>query len=167
MRTLILTAYQFNELSPEAKKKAIADNEDINTGHDWWEFTYDDAEEVGVKITGFDIGRGREIEGRLILSAEYVAALIKKNHGPDCETRKVAMQFKKDIHVAKVTCRLLGRDEDDDDNIKDICARFENDILDAYLNMLEREYEYQQTEEAIIEAITGNEYEFDEDGNRI
>jgi hypothetical protein len=38
------------------------------------------------------------------------------------------------------------------------------DILYEYLEMLRQEYEYQTSEEAIIETIEANEYTFLEDG---
>lgn len=41
-----------------------------------------------------------------------------------------------------------------------------NDLDSMFFKLLENEYEYQTSEEAIIETIEANEYEFKEDGTR-
>lgn len=66
MRTIKTKVYQFSELSEQAKKKAIEWGYDINVCHEWWEVIYEDAAEIGLKLTGFDIGRGQDCEGEFM-----------------------------------------------------------------------------------------------------
>lgn len=41
------------------------------------------------------------------------------------------------------------------------------DLMDWIYKALEQEYEYQTSDEVVDEMITANQYEFDEDGNRV
>ena len=57
METRTCNVYTFEELSPEGQRKAIERYYDINVDHEWWRYTYDDAEDIGLKITEFDLDR--------------------------------------------------------------------------------------------------------------
>jgi hypothetical protein len=55
--TTTRTLYTFDALSEKAKDKA-RDWWRQSAGHDqWWEFTFEDAQRVGLKIESFDTGR--------------------------------------------------------------------------------------------------------------
>ena len=51
-RTIRTKVYLFSELSDQAKQKVIEDNYDINVDYEWWESAYEDAANIGLKITG-------------------------------------------------------------------------------------------------------------------
>ena len=55
MRTITRNILAFSELSQEQKAKALERHRDWNVDYQWWEFTYDDAKEIG-KMLGFDVG---------------------------------------------------------------------------------------------------------------
>lgn len=165
MRTVRIKPYQFSELSKAAKQEAIKEFADINVGYDWWDFVYEDAGNVGIKLTGFDIGRGRDISGEFKTSAEDAAESILKEHGETCESYKVAKKFLAAIGVLRVTIKLTGKEEDDyQDEAQELEDEFKKEILNCYWEDLRNEYEYKQTDEAIIETIECNEYEFEKDG---
>lgn len=73
MKTKTINLYEFDELSEDAKEKALQNLWDINVDHEWWDYIYEDAERIGLKITGFDIDRGNYCEGD-ILTSEYEIA---------------------------------------------------------------------------------------------
>ena len=139
--TTITNVYKFDELSEKAKANALSLLRDINVEYEWWEFTCDDAERIGLKIEGFDTYRG-EIEGKLTEDTVDVAKNILREHGEICETYKLAKNF------------LYERDEEE----------FERAIKKEYLSMLANEYDYLTSDEAIIETIQENDYEFTESG---
>lgn len=157
MRTIEITLYKYSELSEAGKQKAIEHLSDINVDFDWWEYIYSGAENIGLKITGFDIDRGAYVKADLISSAMESINKVLANHGPDCGTTKTAQCFL-DLY------NEIAPEMRDDDWLSD----FESDYLDAmcdcYLTLLRDEYEYQTSEEAVIEAIEANDYEFTEDG---
>jgi hypothetical protein len=156
--------YTFAELNDEQKKVVLNNLYDINVDHEWWDFTYDDAANIGLKITSFDISRRNSITGEFTLSADEVAANIIRDHGENCETYNTAQAFldsKNDI--------TMPDDDSDDfpeweDKMIEMDDDFLKSLLEDYLIMLRKEYEYLTSEEAIIEAIEANEYEFDERG---
>ena len=145
--------YTWKELSEDIKEKAIEKLYDINVDHDWWDFIYEDAANIGLKITEFDIGRGSYCHAELTEGIEDVRKAILKHHGPTCDTYKLAEQYEG---------KLL--DEEGDEN-EDEVADFLNSLLEEYRCILQKECEYLTSEEAIIGTIEANEYEFDENGD--
>lgn len=154
--TKTYTVYSFDELSEEAKQKAIESLYDINVNYEWWESVYEDAKNIGLKITGFDIDMGSYCKGEFITSAGEVVESILIEHGKDCETYKTALKYK---HAFENTSN-----EVDEDELSDKEDDFLNEILEDYRIILQNEYEYLTSKEAIIESIEANEYTFLEDG---
>lgn len=172
MKTIEIKLYSFDELSDEAKQKAIEKLSDINVKYDWWNTTYEDAENVGLKITAFDIDRASYVHGEFIFPAIAVSAKIIQEHGKDCATHKTALKFSADYDVL-VAKYSDGIDKtkvtyENEDTFNQESGALENDFLNSlcedYLKILRDDYEYQTSEEAIIEMIIANKYDFTEDG---
>ena len=154
VETITRTLYAFDELPEAAQEKAIDRLYSLNVDHEWWEFQYEDAERVGLKITGFDIDRGNYCKAHFTLSPGRVAAKIIKEHGPKCETVTRAHEY-----LAAVS----GLDPDAPEH-DDASDEFLRALREEYLSMLRKEYEYLTSREAIVESIQANNYEFTEDG---
>lgn len=161
--------FPFDELSDEVKQTVIEKLFDINVNYDWWESIFEDAKTVSIKITGFDIDRGSYCHGD-IGDAEETAELIIKNHGKDCKTWNTANEF---IAVYEQGKKDFENSDDYDpdyeefsesDYCDEVIAEFKRFILEDYRIILQGEYEHMTGEEAIIETIEANEYEFTEDG---
>ncbi len=173
MKTITINLYEFDDLSEEAKKAALNELFTINVEHKWWVYTYDDAENIGLKITSFDLDRNRHATGHFTKSALEVAHSIIKEHGDTCETHKTATKFLQEwdnqvaIHSDGVdTDRVCEDKEAEFDTIADdLEHEFLNSILEDYSIILERECEYLQSEEAIIETIRANGYTFEVNGH--
>ncbi len=174
MRTVRTKVYKFDELAPEAKKKVISQFSDLNVYYDWHQFIYEDAAQIGLKITGFDIDRGNYCKGEFTDSAYKVANNIKQNHGEACESHKTAITFiaEWDGLVSKYsdgidTGKVAEDNEYDFDNEADeLEIEFLKSICEDYRIILSKEYDYLTSEEAIIESIRSNEYEFTKDGKQ-
>jgi len=161
--------YPFGELTDDAKQTALEQLADINVDHEWWDFTYEDAANVGIKITGFDLGRGSYCHGDFTLDVEEIANKIIAEHGESCETYKTAIEFLAEIYNLRNDFMLSDDDLDEEDfelsdTYEDAVDEFKYSILEDYRIMLQHEYEYMTSEEAIIETIEANEYEFTADG---
>ena len=152
MKTIKINLFEFNELSEQAKQRAIEKNYDINVEHDWWEFTYEDAKNIGLKLEHFDLDRNRHATGQFIDSPRQVAQKIMKDHGENCETYLTANSFLNEWENTK------------EEDIEELESNFLTDLLEDYSMMLQKESEYLQSEEAIIETFEANEYTFEEDG---
>ncbi len=162
MRTQIINIYKFDELSDEAKEKAREWFRQASSSDEWWESTYDDAENVGFKITEFDIDRKSNIRLQFIKNEVEVANAILKNHGESCGTYGVAKSF------LDAFCLVDGSDKDGAEETEDqLREEFVKDLGEEYLSILRKEYEYQQADEQIDESIRANDYEFSESGARV
>jgi len=167
MRTIRTKVYQFSELSKQAKQKAIEVCADYNVSYDWWESTYEDAANIGLKITGFDIDRGSYCKGEIIGTHEETAKLIIEQHGEQCDTYTTAKDFLKALDEIADKYKNEGEDNwDEQSEIEEAEEDFLKSLLEDYRIILQNEYEYQTSEEAIIETIQANEYEFTADGRR-
>ena len=169
------TLYRFEELSDEAKEKALDSRRYTNTdaGSEWWESTYEDAANVGIKIKGFDTGRSgssSSIDGK-VEDTENTAHQIMKEHGEECETYKTAAEYLKerDAIIQRTGDSSDSEDSLDQDEVDDLLDELGNEftkaILEDYLTILRNELEYLDSDEAVKESIEANEYEFTEDGN--
>ena len=182
--TTTRTLYQFSELSDKAKQRAIEKLCDINTDFDWWEFTYETittaARCLGIvcRVEGFDLDRGQSIElrggysyrkgWRAALAHEFggdtLAALVKIGEELQSAQRRAFYCASIDLSpvrhgTAYTVYSKFGAYVTDD--LMDALRSFEHWAL----TLLRREYDYLTSEEAIIETIEANEYEFDENGN--
>lgn len=171
MRIKETKVYPFDELSDDAKEKAVQGLCDINVDYEWWEFTFEDAETAKLKLTEFDIDRGNYCRGEFIEYAKDTADAIVFHHGENCETHKTAMEFlaASALLYMKYPVKLDedGDDENETDRTReqgDVNDEFLRSILEDYRIILQKEYEHLTSENAIIETIKANEYEFTEDG---
>lgn len=168
MRTVRTKVYSFNELSKNAQQTAINNMSDINVNHDWWTSTYEDAENIGLKITSFGLERNRHANGEFIISANDTAKRILEEHGENCETYNTASTFLNTI--SEIENNYAGGTDEDEYSIETETegaeSDFLNSILEDYSILLQNESEYLQSDEAIKETILANDYEFTKDGNQ-
>jgi hypothetical protein len=165
MRTKTITLYEFDELSEQSKEIAVQRLSDINVDHEWYDFTLEDSERIGLKITDFEIYR--KCKGEILTSHYEVAEAILKEHGDQCETYKTAQTYLKERHELTENAVRDENDElseEDNERLDDIEEDFLKSLLEDYRIILQKEYEYLTSKEAIIETIKANEYTFTEDG---
>lgn len=157
MRTVIekIDLFTFSEASEALKSKILTNYYDINVDHDWWEFTYEDANNIGVNITGFCLDRGSYCDIEFKHDAISTAESIIAEHGETCETYKTAKYYLSEIGT---TSNAIY------ENFEEIEKEFKCSLSEDYRIMLTKEYEYLTSEEVIIETLISNEYEFTEDG---
>jgi len=88
MRIKETKLYHFDELSEEAKQKAIEGLSDINTDYEWWESTYEDAENIGLKLTSFGLDRMQK-DYEHLTSSEAIIETIQANEYEFTENGKL------------------------------------------------------------------------------
>lgn len=170
-----ITIYQFEELEDNVQQKVLEKFWSYNVEHfDWWDCTYEDAETVGFKITEFDLDRRSMCNGDFIIDAENTAKLMIENHGENCETYIDAKNFLKLFTPMESELDSIEQPDGDydydrmkqlEDDLEDLKNEFLGQTKENYRIMLENEYEYLTSKEAIKEAL--HDYEFDIDGNDI
>ena len=167
METRTYNVYKFSELNEDQKEKVIEKYCNINIDHEWWECTYEDAKNIGLELTGFDIDRGSYCEGKFIQTAQYCADSILETHGKDCETYIDAAAYikeRKDIEQHAESDEYGEFDLKTCDKLDALTDEFLKSLLEDYLSMLRKECEYLTSKEAIIETIEANDYDFTENG---
>jgi len=181
MRTIETTLYQYDELDESAQERARDWYREGIFDYDWWEHIYEDASTIGLKITSFDLDRNKHAKGDLFLNAREVCENIMNEHGKDCETHLLAIRYLEEWHKADKeydsAVKALPEDEnlEDsmmslDDTYESLCDELGNDftaeLLEEYASILQKETEYMESDEQVIEGIQANEYEFTEDGRK-
>lgn len=180
MRQVVDTynVYKFEELSEQAKKVALEKLYDVNVAFDWWDCTYEDLDsQLDIEVESFDLGRGQEctvkeaffekcINQKLvdyfknsnitIAVSNYEEALKKLDENTDLQNKYYEDSDKLDT--------LIDESRELEDNYLDSIARVKLEVEDVILQNLKSEYEYLTSEEAIIETIEANEYEFYKSG---
>jgi hypothetical protein len=170
MRKIELTLFAFHELSVQAKEKARKWYRNGALDYDWWSFTYDDAEYIGLILSGFDLDRNRHANGHFNLSACEVAQNIFNNHGEHCRTYETAKQFMDDWQP--IYNKYMDVDDemyeslDAESDMLELEFEFLNSLLEDYSIMLQNEYEHLLSDKIVDETIIINEYEFLEDGTK-
>lgn len=157
MRTIRTKVYFFNELTPDAQKNALELQRYINVEHDWWFMTYEDAENIGLKITSFDLERGKNITGNFVYNAHHTATKIIELHGESCESYKLAVAYLAGYDN-------INNEEEDNESLEELDSDFHRNILSYYVDYLEKEYDYLQTDASIKATFEANSYEFLADG---
>lgn len=153
--------FQYDELPTEAAKEKARDWFLKASRYDeWWENVYEDAKTIGLKITGFNIGRANSITGDLLESAVKVSMYILDGHGKECNTFKTAERYRDAL------ADLGAKEDTSDRDFDDADEQFKKELLEDYLHMLRQEYKYQTSRETVEENIRANEYTFLEDGRR-
>jgi len=165
MKIKKIKTFTFEELSDKAKDVALNQFRGVHVDYfDWYHQVYDDANEIGIQITGFDIGRANSITGKFNSNtcSIYCAKNIIKNHGETCETYKLAKQFIEDY------AKFDSESEDFSPiEFEEFEEQFLQNILEEYITMLKHDYDYNTSDEAVSEYIIETEVLFDENGNEI
>ena len=153
MKTIIkeIKVCSFDELSEDSQAVAVDNLRDINTDHEWWEGIYEDAKEIGLKITGFDLDRNKHADGELLHYPAEVCQNILDNHGEDTSTRKTALAFMEEYQLMEDLHPVLDLETDDfEDLSKELEEEFTKNLLEDYASILQAEYEYRSSDEAVI-----------------
>lgn len=150
--------YKFDELSDDIQKKVVDENYDINTSHEWWWDTYEDAKLIGLIITGFDLYTDIQVKASFSDDALTVAQAIVKNHGKNCLTYKSAKWF------LKYYDKLNDDQKKEFCNTDDLAQELLADLSVNYMQLLKEEFDYLTSKTQIIESIIINDYDFLDNG---
>ncbi len=169
MKIIETKVYTIDELSESAKEKArewYMEGDDL---HMAWEDVREDAKNIGLIIEVLD--DHRKNTGHFLISAIECSNLILENHGAACETYKTAMEF---IEAIDALPELPSEEDENYDKIeRELCEqndeieeKFLHSLLEDYRIMLNKEVEYQNSNEHVDDMLRINEYEFTADGKR-
>ena len=196
-RQVTKTIYTFDELSDEAKERAIADWNHDGLDYDWWEYVVDDAKEIG-KLMGIQIkniyfsgfssqGDGACFEGYYAHGKGSVKA-VKAYAPQDRELHQIARDLSRaqrpyfygleasvrhQGHYNHEFCTVINVGDRRDYPADDLSAGQEDitevlrDFMRWIYKRLELEYEYLTSEEQVAETFMANDYEFTAAGKMV
>lgn len=165
MKEVTIQTYKFSELSDDAKQKAIEKHLDILSFYEWWDFIYDDAKRLGLKINSFDL-YPRTIDITFEDDPDNVANAIQEEWGDGTDLHIYAKEY---LSRYKQIVELVEKDiewESASDEINELNDYFLQKIGRCFLSFLQSEYEWRTSSEAIGEELEINDYEFTADGRR-
>lgn len=181
METRTITVYTFDELPEDAKARALSTLADVNVDYDWWQSTYETIQTAGsclgidCTIEGFDLHHGTiDLRGtysyrkgwRAALRAEFGGDFGKRLEriGADMQNAQRRLFYRATAALERPYYGREGTAYSADNGCDDIIEPL-RDFEHEALRLLRDEWEYLTSEEAIIEAIEANKYDFDENGN--
>ena len=143
MRKQTINIYGIEELAESPKELALDNLREFFLCAEWYSYVYDDAKEIDLNITSFDIDH-KLISAEFIYSPQDTAEAIIRNHGESCKTYTHAKAYMSGEY------KKSGQSDND----------FLFDLRECYLEMLVNEWECLNTEESLIENAQANGYEF-------
>lgn len=192
METRTYKVYKFNEASPELKAKILERYRDINTDHEWWNAMYshyisDRLEPMGyddikINFSGFySQGDGASFTA-LIDTARYIKTHKLQKEFPLIykypETCRISLERITHHYSHKMTVKTSSscygnsafpqnkndRLENEVDALEKLIERERINLCHDLYGDLEKDYDGLREDEAIIDTLEANEYDFDEDG---
>jgi hypothetical protein len=164
--TVVNNIYKFEELTGEAKSKALDSLRDINIFDDWFDFVYDDFKDDMKENHGIEV---KEIQFSGFYSQGDGASFETDwfEHSEDIQLRIARISS---LYCHENTMIVDSQFDNWDDNFEKV-DDIEKEFLELcrdkarYLyKILESSYNYLTSDESIIEAIEANDYEFNENG---
>ena len=179
MRTITTTVYSFNELNESAKQKAISEIKnkyyDYNNFSEWAiddcyllqprELMNEDLLILNNRKVYFSLDRDRYIDISNAMEIQN-STLFLKWLGLD----KILID-KVDYTILEDSIEFTNQSKNDFTTIQEVkinaaIKKFENHCQDI-LNNIEADIDYRFSDEAIIESLIANDYEFTEDGKQL
>lgn len=165
------TVFYFDELDEHAKDRARDWYRKGHLDYEWWNLVFDDAERIGLKITEFDLGGRKQIKGHLTVSVRECYRRILREHGTECDTYHLADSWQAQSDKLAHLRAAQWDDEAEEERNKLEAeqdahrAEFEQALLEEYFSLLDKEYDYLNSNESIDESLRSNQYTFDSTGS--
>lgn len=166
IKTKIIELPTFEQLTSEEQEKVIENYYDFNVDFSWWDCTYEDAKDIGLLLTGFNLDKG-SIEGHFESHADDCANNIIKLHGDATSTYIAAKEHLEKVQEVLAKYKGDAENPECEDELNELDADLEGELKLAYFYMLKNEYEYLTSEEAIRESLIANEYTFNRETLKI
>lgn len=191
-RTKEIQVYKVQELEGKARDRALETLAEANTDGEWWDYTYDDAKQIGLRLgieiddisfSGFSSqGDGASFTGTYKPVADPLTSLREHANDPELDriaerlaavTERNGLEFEAAItrdrsnyaHSGTVEVETYDMVVESDSGNRGELAETLREFMDWIYRQLEAEYEYQTSEAACIESADANDYEFDAHGD--
>lgn len=184
-QTFTFKTYTYDELSQEAKEKALEELQAINVDYEWWEFSVENEarvweEEYGIAFEPSEVCFNLELRYQeLYFSANKIgisdatkllAAISGKEEYGQMASEGLLVPSFSVQHFgggnAVTHLRLEDYRADGSPDLPFDADEWFKDLVRGFWEKLAKEYQSLTTEESVIDTIKANELNFFEDGRR-
>ena len=157
MKTIEIKVYKFEELDKQTKEKVIDNYRNINVeDFQWYDWIKDDFNRLGLEIQEFDLGR-RNYAKIYIENFEDTSNYIIEEFGDSVLIKQTAKNYLKEL---KEIVSNFKEDEDIDREFETLDKKYQHEFEADILSYLRANYEWEITDEAVINTIEANDYDF-------
>lgn len=161
MRTIEIKVYKFEELDKQTKEKVIENYRYINVEDTfWYECIKEDFSTLGLEIQEFDLGRGNYAK-IYIDNFEDTSNNIIAEFGDSVPIKQTAKNYIDEFNKIQANYK---EDEDIWREIGMLDEEYQKEYSEDILSYLREDYDYQVSDEAIIEEMKANDYDFTTEG---
>ena len=161
MKTIEIKVYKFDELDEQTKEKVIENYRYINVEDTfWYDWIKEDFNRLGLEIKEFDLGRRNYVK-IYIENFEDTSNYIIKEFGDSVLIKQTAKNYLKEL---KEIVSNFKEDEDIDREFETLDENYQHEFEADILSYLRANYEHDISDEAVIDTIEANDYDFTTEG---
>lgn len=161
MKTIEIKVYKFEELDKQTKEKVIENYRYINVEDTFWHyFIKEEFMRLGLEIRSFDLDRGSFAEIH-IDNFEETSNNIIDEFGDNVPIQQTAKNYIDEYNKIQANYK---EDEDIERELEILDEEYQKEYSADILSYLREDYDYQVSDEAIIETIEANDYDFTTNG---
>jgi len=157
MKTIEINVYKFEELDKQTKEKVIENYRHINVDDfQWYDWIKDDFNRLGLEIQEFDLGRRNYVK-IYIENFEDTSKSIIEHFGDSVAIKQTAKNY---IDEYEKILSNFKEDEDIERELEILDEQYEKEYSEDILSYLRANYESDISDEAVIDTIEANDYDF-------
>jgi hypothetical protein len=161
MKTIEIKVYKFDELDEQTKEKVIDNYRHINVEDTfWYDFIKEDFIRLGLEIRSFDLDRGSFAEIQ-IEDFEETSKNIIEEFGDSVLIKQTAKNYLDEYNKIQANFK---EDEDIERELEILDEKYQREYSADILSYLRDDYDYQVSDEAVIDTIEANDYDFTTEG---
>ena len=161
MRTIEIKVYKFEELDKQTQEKVIENYRYINVeDSSWYYWIQEDFSRLGLEIQEFDLDRGNYAK-IYIDNFEDTSKNIIEYFGDSVLIKQTAKNYLDEFNKIQANFK---EDEDIERELEILDEEYEKEYSEDILSYLRSNYEYEISDEAVINTIEANDYDFTTEG---
>ncbi len=161
MKTIEIKVYKFEELDKQTKEKVIDNYRYINVEDTfWYDCIKEDFIRLGLEIRSFDLDRGSFAEIH-IEDFEQTSKNIIEEFGDSVAIKQTAKNYIDEYNKIQANFK---EDEDIERELEILDEKYQREYSEDILSYLRLNYEWETSDEAVINTIEANDYDFTTDG---
>ena len=161
MKTIEINVYKLKQLDKQTKEKVIENYRYINVEDTfWYDFIKEDFIRLGLEIRSFDLDRGSFAEIHIDDFEETSKSIIKE-FGDSVAIKQTAKNYLDKYNKIQANFK---EDEDIERELEILDEEYQREFEVDILSYLRAEYESDISDEAVIDTIEANDYDFTTEG---